>query len=86
MKLKGKIVLSSVLICIVSILSIALINYVISIKKLETEINTRAQLETVSMAKDANTWIALQKIHWKKSYKALYIMTIMNMTLSISIL
>lgn len=61
MKLKGKIVLSSVLICIVSILSIALINYVISIKKLETEINTRAQLETVSMAKDANTWIALQK-------------------------
>lgn len=61
MKLKAKIVLSSVLICIISILSIAIINYVVSIKKLEVEINTRAQLETTNMAKDANTWMALQK-------------------------
>lgn len=61
MKLKGKIVLISVLICLISILSVAIINYVVSTKRLETEINTSAQLETANMAKDANTWIALQK-------------------------
>lgn len=61
MKLKSKIILSSVIICIISIVSIAIINYLVSIKKLELEVNTRAQLETTNIAKDANTWMALQK-------------------------
>lgn len=60
MKLKSKIILSSVLICIISILSIAIINYFISIKELEKETNTRAQLEAINIAKDINTWMALQ--------------------------
>lgn len=61
MKLKSKIILSSVIICIISIVSIAIINYLVSIKKLELEVNTRAQLEATNIAKDANTWMALQK-------------------------
>ncbi len=61
MKLKSKIILSSVIICIISIVSIAIINYLVSIKKLELEVNTRAQLEITNIAKDANTWMALQK-------------------------
>ncbi|WP_353095989.1 methyl-accepting chemotaxis protein [Tissierella praeacuta] len=61
MKLKGKIVLSSLLICLVSILSISVINYIISIQKLEKEIDKNMQHETVSIAKDSDKWMALQK-------------------------
>ncbi len=61
MKLKGRIVVFSVLICIISILSISTVNYFVSIQKLEKEINTNIQLETVNLAKDSNQWMALQK-------------------------
>lgn len=61
MKLKGKLVVFSVLVCIISVLSIAAINYIVSIKRLETEVNTNVQLEAVSIAKDADKWMALQK-------------------------
>lgn len=61
MKLKGKIVLFTVLICIVSILSVSIINYRVSIKKLEEEVNGKVQLEAIGIAKDVDKWMALQK-------------------------
>ena len=61
MKLKGKIVLFTVLICVVSILSVFAINYVVSIKKLEEEVNEKEQLEATGIAKDIDKWMALQK-------------------------
>ena len=61
MKLKGKIILFSVLICIVSILSVSIINYELSIKKLEEEVNEKVQLEAMGIAKDIDKWMALQK-------------------------
>lgn len=61
MKLKGRLVTFSVLICIISILVIVGINYIISIQKLESEVNKNIQLETVNIAKDSDKWMALQK-------------------------
>ena len=61
MKLKGKIILFSVLICIVSILSVSMINYELSIKKLAEEVNEKVQLEAMGIAKDIDKWMALQK-------------------------
>ena len=61
MKLKSKMILFTVLVCIMSILSISTINYIISIKKLEEEVSNRVQLETVGVAKDIDKWMALQK-------------------------
>ncbi len=61
MKLKNKIVLFTVLICIVSILSISAINYIVSIKKIENEVNENVQLEATIIAKDIDKWMALQK-------------------------
>lgn len=61
MKLKNKIVLFTVLICIFSILSISAINYIVSIKKIENEVNENVQLEATIIAKDIDKWMALQK-------------------------
>ncbi|WP_077369597.1 methyl-accepting chemotaxis protein [Anaerosalibacter sp. Marseille-P3206] len=61
MKLKGKIVLFTVLICVVSILSVSIINYELSIKKLEEEVNEKVQIETIGVAKDIDKWMAMQK-------------------------
>ncbi len=61
MKLKGKIILFSVLICIVSILSVSIINYELSIKKLEEEVNEKVQLEAMGISKYIDKWMALQK-------------------------
>ena len=61
MKLKTKIVLFTVLVCIVSVLSVSTINYMVSIKKLETEVNNKVQLEATGIAKDIDKWMALQK-------------------------
>lgn len=62
MKLKGKIVLFTVLICVISILSISTINYVVSIKKLEEEVNKEVQLEAQNIAKDIDKWMSVQKV------------------------
>lgn len=61
MKLKGKILLLTIGICIVSILSISMINYNLSIKRLEDEVNEKVQLEAMGIAKDIDKWMALQK-------------------------
>ena len=61
MKLKGKLVIFSVLICIVSILSMTGVNYLVSVQKLETEVDKNIQLEARMIAKDSDKWMALQK-------------------------
>lgn len=61
MKLKGKMVLFTVLICIISILSVFIINYEVSIKELEEETNKEVQLEAVNIAKDISKWMSVQK-------------------------
>lgn len=61
MKLKGKLVLFCVLICIISIFVIAGVNYFVSIQQLESEVDTNIQLETKTIAQEADKWMALQK-------------------------
>ena len=61
MKLKGKLILFSVLICIVSIFSIAGVNYIVSIQQLKNEVDKNIQLETKTIAQEADKWMAIQK-------------------------
>lgn len=61
MKLRNKMILFTLLICIGSILAVSGINYIISIKNLEKEVNEKVQLEAESIAKDIDKWMALQK-------------------------
>ncbi|MGN9165169.1 methyl-accepting chemotaxis protein [Tissierellaceae bacterium HCP3S3_D8] len=61
MKLRSKIILFTVLVCVISILSISLVNYRISIKRLETEVDDRIQYETISIAKDIDAWVGSEK-------------------------
>lgn len=61
MKLKNKIILFTVLVCIISVLSISIINYMVSIKRLESEVGEKVQLEATSIAKDIDKWMAIQK-------------------------
>ena len=61
MKLKNKIILFTVLICIFSILSISTINYIFSIRNLEKEVNEKVQSEVMGISKDIDKWMALQK-------------------------
>ena len=44
MKLKGKLLLSSVIICIISVVSLSIINYSLSITRLKEAENQRVQL------------------------------------------
>lgn len=61
MKLKGKIVLFTTLVCIISILSISAINFKVAIGRLEREINEKSQFMVDGIAKDIDKWMALQK-------------------------
>lgn len=61
MKLKGRLILFSVLICIISIFSIAGVNYIISIQQLKVEVDRNIQLETKTIAQEADKWMAIQK-------------------------
>lgn len=61
MRLKNRIILLTVLVCIVSVISMAIINYNVSIKRLEVEVNEKVQLEAESISKDIDKWMALQK-------------------------
>lgn len=60
-KLKNRVVFLTALVCIISILSISLINHQVAIKGLEEEVNNRVQLETDNISKDIDKWIAVQK-------------------------
>ncbi|MEW8973274.1 MAG: methyl-accepting chemotaxis protein [Tissierellaceae bacterium] len=61
MKLKNKMILFTLLVSVISIASISTVNYIISIKQLEEEVNQKVQLETNVIAKDIDKWIGLQK-------------------------
>ena len=61
MKIRTKIILFTVLICIISIISISLINYNVSIKGLEKEVNSNTQGISTITAGEIDKWMALQK-------------------------
>lgn len=61
MKLKNKIILFVLSITIISILSLFAVNYFISIKSLEKDINEKVQLKTLNIANYIDKWMALQK-------------------------
>lgn len=61
MKFKSKIILFTLLICITSLLSISMINYMVAIRKLEQGVNTNVQLEADNIAQDIDKWMAVQK-------------------------
>ena len=61
MKLKNRIILFTVLICVVSILSISFINYSLAIKKLENEVDEKTRAETMLVAKEVDNWMGQQK-------------------------
>ncbi|NLY46479.1 MAG: methyl-accepting chemotaxis protein [Tissierella sp.] len=61
MKLRNKLILFTILICIISIAVISTVNYFISIKGFEKEVDKNVQLEANNIAKDIDKWIAVQK-------------------------
>ena len=61
MKLKGKVILFTLLICILSVSSISAINYILSIGQIQEDTNEKIQLEALSVAKDIDKWLAAQK-------------------------
>lgn len=61
MKLKRKLILFTIAICIVSVLSIFIINYSIAIKKFEESINMYVDLQADDIAQDMDKWLDLQK-------------------------
>lgn len=61
MKIKSKIVAAMVLICLIGILSMTLINYNLSIKSLEKEVNDKVQGVAGITAKELDKWMAVQK-------------------------
>lgn len=61
MKLKGKLLLFTILICITSILLVSVINYSIAIKRLENEINEKIMLQADNTAQEMDSWLGLQK-------------------------
>ena len=61
MKLKSKLILFTILICIISILSISIINYVVAIDELKVEVDEKLEAEVIGIAKDIDKWMSLQK-------------------------
>lgn len=61
MKLKGRLLIFTTMICIISILLISVINYSISTKKLEKEMNNKTILEANKIAQEVDKWLELQK-------------------------
>ena len=61
MKLKGKLLLFSIIICIVCVLSISAINYTLSIVKLKEVENQRVELQAQGTAQEMDKWLELQK-------------------------
>ena len=61
MKLKGKLLAFTTVICIISILLISVINYSLAIKSLEERINQNVILEGYTTAKEVDKWMIRQK-------------------------
>lgn len=62
MKLKNRIVLFTVIICLISIVSMSVLNYALSIKTLEEEVNEKIVNETISVSNELDSWLKNQKI------------------------
>ncbi|WP_353095968.1 methyl-accepting chemotaxis protein [Tissierella praeacuta] len=61
MKLKGKLLIFTTIICIISTSLISIINYSISTKKLEKEISNNVTMEANKTAQEMDKWLRLQK-------------------------
>ena len=61
MKIKSRITLFTLLISIISILAVSFINYNISIKGLEREVNNKTQALSTITADEIDKWMAIQK-------------------------
>ncbi|MDR7869822.1 MAG: methyl-accepting chemotaxis protein [Tissierellaceae bacterium] len=61
MKLRNKLILFTVLVCIVSVVAISAVNYKISIQGLEEEVNQNVQLRADSIAQEIDKWMGVQK-------------------------
>lgn len=61
MKLRNKVVLLALIICIFSIISISYINYNYGIKNFEAELNRRIELQALNVAEKINAWTDNQK-------------------------
>ncbi len=61
MKIKTKLILFTLMISIVSIISVSVINYAVSIRELEKEVNTNTKSIAALTAQKLNQWTALQK-------------------------
>ncbi|HLR35408.1 MAG TPA: hypothetical protein VK071_08810 [Tissierellales bacterium] len=60
MRIRKRLILFSMVVCLISILLISLINYLISIKELEREVNLNNQSFANIIAKELDKWIAIQ--------------------------
>lgn len=61
MKLKNKIISFTLVICIVSIVSMFIINYTSSIGQLKEELDQRVEYQTQSLSKELDSWLAVEK-------------------------
>ncbi|OLS02635.1 methyl-accepting chemotaxis protein [Tissierella creatinophila] len=61
MKLKNKIVLFTVLLCIVTIVSMSLINYGLSIRALEREVDEKTEIGIIVISKEFDKWLGKEK-------------------------
>lgn len=61
MNLRNRLVLFSISICIISILSISIINYVTSIDELKNEVKEKIEVEVKGIAKEIDKWMVLQE-------------------------
>ena len=73
MKLKSRIIIFTTIVCLISIVSISLLNYSLAIRGLEREVNERVQLETSNISKDIDQWLALQKNSLNEMLEAILI-------------
>lgn len=61
MKIKNKIILSMVLICIISIFAIGVVNYTVSINKLKEKLYEEIEITASNTSKDVDKWMSLEK-------------------------
>jgi len=61
MKIKSKITLSMVFICIISIVAVGIVNYRVAIKNLREKLYEEIQITASNTSKDIDKWLALEK-------------------------
>ena len=61
MKLKGKILTSTIAMAIIIVIALSSVNYLFSFKNYKTETNSRRLLETENISKNVDNWLGKQK-------------------------